>query len=149
LRVFALCLGFLLAVQQRTLSQDTPKILPVAEINRILTDPSRTVPENVRFSGTVVFVSRVGDLNIQDGASGIFVEPPADHPAARPGDRVEVTASVAYQTADLLSPSFFFKAAGLRIMGPGELPRPEQVPLASALQGAAAGRRVQVEGVVM
>jgi signal transduction histidine kinase len=125
------------------------KVLPIAEINRLLTDPSSTTPREVRFSGSVIYISHVGDFCLQHGAAGVFVEPRAGQPRPRPGDRVEVSASVAYRTADLLDPAFFLRATGVRVTGPGELPPAEKVSLPAALRGAASGRRVQVEGVVM
>ncbi len=129
--------------------QKEPQVLTIPEVNRLLTDPAGTMPRLVVFRGTVIFISHVGDLCLQDGAAGIFIEPPAGQPRPLPGDRLEVQASVSYRTADLLDPAFFLRADGIRVIGPGELPPAEQVILPLALQGAAAGRRVEVEGVVM
>lgn len=128
---------------------DAGKVLPIAAVNSLLTDPAHTRPQAVRFSGSVIFVSHVGDFCLQDGAAGIMVEPPQGSPRPGPGDRVEVSASVAYRTADLLDPAFFLQATGVRVTGSGALPPPEKLTLPAVLQGAASGRRVEVEGVVM
>lgn len=130
-------------------AQDPGALQPVSEINRLLTDPANTAPRQMRFSGSVIFISRAGDLCVQDGNAGIIIEPPADQPRPRPGDKVEVTASISYHSADLLDPDFFLQASAIQILGPGELPPPEPVSLGTALLGGAAGRRVQVEGAVM
>ena len=72
----------MLAAGLPAFGQEIPPALPVSEINRILTDPSRTAPQPARFTGTVIFVSRAGDVAIQDGTAGVIVEPPDDQPAA-------------------------------------------------------------------
>lgn len=130
-------------------AQEGVELLPIAGINRLLTDPASTVPRPVRFQGNVIFISKAGDFCIQDGQAGVMVEPPPDQPRPQLGDRVECSASVAYRTTDLLDPRFVLPASGVRMIGPGELPDAGLLTLPSALMGEASGRRVLVEGVVM
>lgn len=124
-------------------------LTPIAEVNRALTDPSRTNPVAMRFQGSVIFTSRVGDFCLQDGESGVMVEP-AD-PSLRPalGDVVEVEAPIAYYAVDTKDPQFFLKSTSARRLRAGALPDPIKTGLAPALNGTTAGRWVEVEGVVM
>lgn len=124
-------------------------LLSISDVNRILTDPSQTVPVTRRIRGTVIFTSRVGDFCIQQDQAGIMIEPP--DPNLRPalGDLVEVVAPVAFHSADTLDPAFFFKVTTARIIAPGTVPDPVATKLPDALNGGTAGRWVEVEGVVM
>ena len=78
-----------------------------------------------------------------------MIEPP--DPALRPelGDLVEAEAAVSFHAADTLDPGFFLKTTTARILEPGRLPEPLGTSLPTALNGANAGRWVEVEGVVM
>ncbi len=150
------CLVALLAGWVHPLrAQDTqpagepPPLCSIAEVNHTLTDPARKTPVVTRFRGTVIFTSRVGDFCLQQDDAGVMIEPP--DPRLRPalGDIVEVEAPLAFRAADTLDPGFFFKATAARIIGPGTLPEPARTNLPSALNGGAAGRWVEIEGVVM
>ena len=144
-----LYVGAWLTAVTAAMGQDAGEMLPISAINRILTDPASITPRPVRFGGSVIFISRVGDICLQDGAAGVMIEPPPDQPRPRLGDRLEISANVAYRTSDLLDPAFFLRATGIRITAPGGLPPAESMSLPASLLGDAAGRRVQVEGVVL
>jgi len=97
----------------------------------------------------VTFVSRVGDICLQDGGDGVVIELPAG--AVRPflGDAVEATADVAFMTLDAADPDLSVPADEVRTLGPGRLPEPERPWLVDALNGKSSRRWVEVEGVVM
>ncbi|MDB6072059.1 MAG: hypothetical protein JWL81_3230 [Verrucomicrobiales bacterium] len=121
----------------------------IQEANRILVDPARTSPVTMRFRGTAIFTSQAGDFCLQDGDAGVMIEPP--DPQLRPalGDIVEVEAPIAFHAADPLDPGFFLKTTRAAIVGHGPLPEPVRTNLPAALNGATAGRWVEVEGVIM
>ena len=146
--VLASWLSPLTAQEASPAGASTP-LSSIAEINRTLTDPARTVAAQIRFRGTVIFTSRAGDFCLQQDESGLMIEPP--DPALRPalGDLVEVEAAVAFLAADTLDPGFFFKPTTARILGRGILPEPVRTSLPAALNGGTAGRWVEIEGVVM
>ena len=126
-----------------------PTASTIAEVNRVLSDPAQTNPRRLTFRGVVTFVSRLGDICLQDGRDGVVIEPPAG--SARPalGDMVEATADIAFITIDAADPDLYVHADEVRIIGPGKLPEPDRPWLVDALNGKSSRRWVEVEGVVM
>ena len=145
----ALAVGWSVPAARAQLPAPLADLTSIAELNRLLADPTQTVVRARTFRGVVTFVSRVGDFCVQAGPEGVMVEPPGG--TARPalGDEVEVTADVKFQTSDLTDPDFFLRASGVRRVGVGQLPEPEKPSLAEALNGKSCRRWVEVEGVVM
>lgn len=148
---FILSFGGLFVMATAALAQSEPRSVSILEVNRILTDPSQTAAEAMRFAGVVTFVSRAGgDISIsRTSTAGIFVETANDRVPVKPGDRVEVTATIGYRTSDALGDSSFLHADRVKVVGTADLPEPRGIWLAEALRGAASGQRVWVEGVVM
>ncbi|MDA0814619.1 MAG: hypothetical protein O3C21_19765, partial [Verrucomicrobia bacterium] len=95
--IAALASGLSALLAQDALPADVALPLSsIAELNRTLTDPERSVPTMMRFRGTVIFTSRAGDFCLQQDEVGVMIEPP--DPALRPelGDLVEAEAAVSF-----------------------------------------------------
>jgi signal transduction histidine kinase len=144
-------LGLAAALAAPGAAQEPPAATPasIAEVNRLISDPAQTAPRTLTFRGVVTFVSRAGDVCLQEGRDGVMIEPPAD--AVRPalGDEVEATAEVRFQTIDATDPDLYMRVSSIRTVAPGTLPEPERPWLVDALNGKSSRRWVEVEGVVM
>jgi signal transduction histidine kinase len=147
----AALIGLLAGLAAPVAAQETTngQSATIAEVNRILSDPAHTTARRLIFRGVVTFVSRAGDICLQEGRDGVMIEPPSG--SARPtlGDSIEATADVGFQSTDTSDPDLYLRTEAIRKIGTAPLPEPEKPWLAEALVGKCSRRRVEVEGIVM
>jgi diguanylate cyclase (GGDEF)-like protein len=98
----------------------------------------------VKITGIVTFISRVGELFVQDESAGVFVFALNSHSNATltAGDRVQVRGVT---TAADFSPSI--TNAEIQYLGTGSMPEPLRIPMDPLIAGRQDARWVEVGGV--
>lgn len=121
--------------------------LPIAEVNRILTDPKSTEPRPVTFRGVVnLVVSSNRNIAVQDEQAGISVTVPETIPLPALGAAVEVDTIADFRSTD---PDTITPASALRVVGQPGLPEPIRCPISDLRAGKYNRRAVEVDGVVL
>lgn len=121
----------------------------VAEVARLLTSPSPPLSTAMTFRGVVTHVGRNGEICVQEGSSGVLVDPPPGAASPAMGDEIEITAEPRFTTTDATSSQARVAALSWRILGSAPLPEPGRPWLLEALNGKFNRRWVEIEGMVM
>lgn len=137
------------ALLTASLAQEPPASATVAEAARLLTSPAPPLSTAMTFRGVVTYVGRSGEICVQEGSSGVLVDPPPGAATPAVGDEMEITAEPRFTTTDATSSQARVAARSWRVLGRAALPEPGRPWLLEALNGKFNRRWVEIEGVVM